>query len=161
MISCHCCRVLTDNPKFCSRSCSAKVSNKCKPKRVAKLRSCIRCGCQVFRRRTVCDDCLTPLDVTLEEIQYTKHGAASAFALVRSRARAITKDWEKVCSHCGYSKHVEVCHIKAVSEYPLDSRVSIVNDPSNLILLCPNCHWEFDHLLYPTELRVVGNSVNP
>jgi hypothetical protein len=145
MISCVCCGVLTPNPKFCSRSCSAKVSNKVKPKRTSKTYSCTRCGCQVTSRRTVCDDCLVPKDMTLEEGMYTLHHPSSAFALVRSRARVVTKDWPKVCTHCGYSKHVEVCHIKAVSEYPLDTKLSVINDPSNLILLCPNCHWEFDH----------------
>ena len=158
MISCIHCGTLTSNPKFCSRSCAAKVTNREKPKRVAKVRNCLRCGCQVPKGRTACDDCLTPQDMTLEEAIYTKHHPSSAFALVRSRARSVVKDWEKICAHCGYPKHVEVCHIKAISEYPLETKLSVINDPSNLLLLCPNCHWEFDHAL-SFELRAV-NSVN-
>jgi predicted HNH restriction endonuclease len=23
--------------------------------------------------------------------------------------------------------------------------ISEINKPENLIILCPNCHWEFDH----------------
>ena len=34
MISCIHCGTLTSNPKFCSRSCAAKVTNREKPKRV-------------------------------------------------------------------------------------------------------------------------------
>ena len=147
MILCINCGTATSNPKFCSRSCSTIVANKAKPKRVAKDRNCLRCGCQVPRGRTVCEDCLSPKDITLGEATYTKHHQSSAFALVRSRARAVVKDWEKICKHCGYSKHVEVCHIKAISEYPPDTKLSAINDPSNLLLLCPNCHWEFDNAL--------------
>jgi len=150
MISCINCGSLTSNPKFCSRSCSAKVNNHKIPKRIARVRICLRCPCQVPIGRTLCDDCLASTalkDMTLSEAIYTKHHPSSAFALVRSRARQVVKDWDKVCTHCGYSKHVEVCHIKAISEHSLDTNISVINEPSNLILLCPNCHWEFDHAL--------------
>lgn len=46
---------------------------------------------------------------------------------------------------CGYDKHVEVCHIKPISEYDLDIKVSEINHKSNIHILCPNCHWEFDN----------------
>jgi hypothetical protein len=144
MNSCFNCGTPTKNPKFCSRSCSAKVTNSLTPKRTAKQILCKRCGCQVKSGRTVCDSCIAP-DMTLEEALYKKGHPSSAAALVRSRARHVTKHLDKVCSHCGYSKHVEVCHIKAVSTFSLDTKLSVINDISNLILLCPNCHWEFDH----------------
>lgn len=155
MILCINCGTATSNPRFCSRSCAATVNNKLKPKRIAKVRNCLRCGCQVPKSRTVCEDCLHPKDITLGEAIYTKHHQSSAFALVRSRARVVVKGWEKTCKHCGYSKHVEVCHIKAISEYPLDTKLSVINNPANLLLLCPNCHWEFDNIL-STELRTGG-----
>lgn len=43
------------------------------------------------------------------------------------------------------SKHIEVCHIRPIADYPPDTLLSVINDTSNLIGLCPNCHWEFDH----------------
>lgn len=49
------------------------------------------------------------------------------------------------CSNCGYDKHVEVCHIKSISSFNNESKISEINDISNLILLCPNCHWELDN----------------
>lgn len=47
------------------------------------------------------------------------------------------------CAKCGYSNHVEIAHIKAVS----DDSVTIaeINSINNLIALCPNHHWEYDH----------------
>lgn len=49
------------------------------------------------------------------------------------------------CQNCGYNKHIELCHIKPVSEFSLDTKLSIVNAPDNILVLCPNCHWEFDN----------------
>jgi HNH endonuclease len=51
---------------------------------------------------------------------------------------------ERICK-CGYSKHVEICHIKEVKSFPDDAKIKEINDPSNLLYLCPNCHWEFDN----------------
>ena len=34
----------------------------------------------------------------------------------------------------------------AIHSFNENSLVSEVNDISNLIPLCPNCHWEFDNL---------------
>lgn len=49
------------------------------------------------------------------------------------------------CAICGYDKHVEIAHIKAVSEFPDDATIAEINDASNLIGLCPNHHWEYDN----------------
>jgi len=51
----------------------------------------------------------------------------------------------RVCSNCGYDKHVEICHIRALNSFPDDTPIATINDLSNLVALCPNCHWEFDH----------------
>lgn len=49
------------------------------------------------------------------------------------------------CKVCGYSKHVEVCHVKGISEFDKDSLLSEVNHLTNLVYLCPNHHWELDN----------------
>jgi hypothetical protein len=49
------------------------------------------------------------------------------------------------CSRCGYDKHIEVCNKRALTTFPLDTPISVVNALDNLVGLCPNCHWEFDH----------------
>jgi len=51
------------------------------------------------------------------------------------------------CINCNYDKHVEVCHITPINTFPPDTLVTVVNSKSNLALLCPNCHWEFDNKL--------------
>ena len=139
------CKVETLNPKFCSRSCAAKETNKV-PKRKKRISSCKSCGEVVAYRRTVCDNCLVPKDMSLGDAIYYNHHKSSAYSLVRSRARASVKAEIQSCESCGYDKHVEVCHIKAIHEFLPETMISEINSRDNLKLLCPNCHWEFDHL---------------
>ena len=49
------------------------------------------------------------------------------------------------CDHCGYSYHVDICHIRDLSSFDDQTPVSIVNDLSNLVALCKNHHTEFDN----------------
>ena len=51
------------------------------------------------------------------------------------------------CFNCGYDKHVELCHIQAVSSFDDSELITSVNNETNIIPLCRNCHWEFDHNL--------------
>lgn len=51
----------------------------------------------------------------------------------------------KKCIICGYDKHYEVAHIKAVSDFDDNVLISDINDVNNLIALCPNHHWEYDN----------------
>lgn len=146
MVHCLHCNVCTDNPKFCSRSCAAAYNNKKHPKRRLELNTCKTCQIPVKSGHTYCTVCLPQSkDYTLEEVMYDKHHKSSSWALVRSRARAICKDLEKACKNCGYSKHTEICHIKPIKDFPLETKLSVVNSLENLLILCPNCHWEFDN----------------
>jgi len=72
----------------------------------------------------------------------------------QSARSAIQKDARKVyfesnttpsCAICGYSNHVEVAHIKSVSEFNVSTPIVVINLLSNLIGLCPNHHWEYDN----------------
>jgi hypothetical protein len=72
----------------------------------------------------------------------------SANSAIRRHARKVfeqnTKD--KSCYICGYNKYIQVAHIKPVSKFQnSDSIVDDINNINNLIALCPNHHWEFDH----------------
>lgn len=51
----------------------------------------------------------------------------------------------KHCINCGYKKHYEVAHIKAISTFDDNTPISVINDIENLMALCPNCHWEYDN----------------
>lgn len=73
-----------------------------------------------------------------------RHGQSAKFNIIRGRARNMYKHITS-CQFCGYNKHVEVCHIKPIHTFSEDTLISVVNDPSNILVLCRNCHWEFDH----------------
>ncbi len=49
------------------------------------------------------------------------------------------------CFVCGYDKYIEVCHIIGISTFNENTLITQINSIDNLIALCPNCHWEFDH----------------
>lgn len=141
---CNNCGKETNNPKYCSRSCAGTINSSIYPKRIKKKYYCVTCNMEVPSRRKYCDSCRFP-DMKLSEAMYTKHHKSSAYVLVRTRARSVVKHRLQVCFNCGYDKHVEVCHKKPISEFLEDTLVSKINSPDNLILLFPNCHWEFDH----------------
>jgi len=49
------------------------------------------------------------------------------------------------CLVCGYLKHTDACHIKDIKDFKDDDKISEINHPKNIIPLCKNHHWEFDH----------------
>lgn len=157
MNTCKNCGNTTNNPKFCSRSCSATFTNKTNPKRLLIDRICGNCGSKLQRKShldtsTVCKECKMAHtfarydSYSIKDVTYSSHHRSSAFALIRARARKIAKDAGLVsCSICGYSTHVEICHIKSISSFTDDTLVSSVNSLDNLVALCPNHHWELDN----------------
>lgn len=151
MLQCVECQVETSNPKFCSRSCAAKYNNRV-PKRKATISKCGDCKITIPPRNKYCKTCRdkrnTRGDITLSEAVYEYHYRSSAFALVRSRARkALKENRPKICEWCGYDKHAEAAHIVPIRNFSDDTKISVINDLSNLLWLCPNCHWEHDHKL--------------
>ena len=76
-----------------------------------------------------------------EKRQYQIHSRIRELA----RKKALKETRFCKCAECGYDKHIEVCHIKAISDFSDDASIENVNDLSNLVGLCPNHHWEFDN----------------
>lgn len=149
MKNCLQCQKETKNPKFCSRSCSTIFNNKIHPKRKVEA-TCKICATPIPARKSYCIECNPNIkdwgNITYEEVigirKYQKNSR------IRNLARVIYKksDKPKCCSKCGYDKHYEVCHIKAIKSFNLNSKISEINNLDNLIALCPNCHWELDNL---------------
>lgn len=85
-------------------------------------------------------------DHTLRELMLTTGFKCNQYTLIRGRARTVARqlNWQS-CVKCGYDKHIEVAHVKSITEFDLDTPISIINHPTNLLALCPNCHWEHDH----------------
>ena len=62
-----------------------------------------------------------------------------------ARSALILSGREMVCEVCGYSKHVDACHRKAVAVFSDDTKIREINHIDNLLWLCKNHHWELDH----------------
>lgn len=152
MSECKHCHKQTKNPKFCSKSCSISYNNKNNPKR--KLKNyCESCSTLILSNRKFCRKCNNRKDITLEEAIYSNLHKASAFALVRGRARTVAKSLGMTqCVNCKYDTHVEIAHIVPIHTFPLNTKLSVINNPKNLISLCPNCHWEYDNKLLKIAL---------
>ena len=150
-IKCLHCGKLTKNKKFCSQSCAASHNNKKYPKRVSN-RTCAKCGSPDMKsnKSKYCTKCSrsTPIsNKTLKEvIEQNYNQASNLFTPIRDHARRTHYKPGLPCSKCGYNKHVEVCHITPISDFPLDTKVSVINHKNNILILCPNCHWEHDNL---------------
>ncbi len=151
------------NAKFCSRSCSTKFKNINNHSTKGKGKGKPICATDNCNQRVVsyghkfCRLCIdekrifvwskNPTKKQLEE-QYTKKNhRSSAYSYIRWHAREIVLKDKTSCSNCGYSKHTEVCHIKPIQEFENNSTLNEINCIKNLIRLCPNCHWEYDHKL--------------
>ncbi len=57
------------------------------------------------------------------------------------------------CEVCGYNRTTtDIAHIRAVADFPNSATVAEINQLSNLISLCKNCHTEFDRGILPIEV---------
>jgi hypothetical protein len=157
---CLSCNKDTKNPKYCSKSCAAKENNRVPKRKLSK--KCSNCElvvrnyrsklCEKHYRERLLSQKEALLNLTLED--YTNRDCikklhpSSKFAHIRGLCRSWNKDKLKLpCHICGYSKHVELAHIKPLSSFPQNALLREVNSPDNIIQLCPNCHWEFDNFL--------------
>ncbi len=142
---------INDN-NFCSQSCAAIYNNKNMTKR--KLTKCCReCNSLINKSRIYCASCIKQgkhlnggkrlSEKTIREVLY-KSGS-NKYGVIRGHAKTITRNMDQVCKNCGYLLHVDTCHIKEIKDWNLDAKLSEVNHPNNLILLCKNCHWGMDH----------------
>lgn len=135
---------------YCSRSCSVSANNSSKPKRLGKF-FCQRCGQKARTQRITCDICLNAdkeriENQTLGDLLSKCEKRATAYSGIRTAARAVAKKqgWYKCCK-CLYDKHIEIGHVKPIGSFPLEALVTEINAVSNLLPLCPNCHWEYDY----------------
>ena len=123
--------------KFCSNSCSAIVSN-----RTRKIEKVIKIKNKVLKT----SNNLIKSQNKGKIFKLSKNWQ-SARSAIRRNACLVFKNSKKEykCFICGYSHHVEIAHIRPVSDFNAESELSEINNINNLIALCPNHHWEFDH----------------
>ena len=142
---------------FCSKSCSAKYTNRHRDSSTYRQLEgkCRDCDSPIRSQLTYCKKCWNKKSAdylsdneTIKDVVYRDHHKSSAFAKIRGRARLKAKKegWNS-CKVCGYDKHIEIAHIRAIADFSEDALVSEVNDIENLAPLCPTCHWELDNSL--------------
>ncbi len=134
--------------RFCTRSCAASHNNSSAvaPKKKARPRFCVECGARVATTapegsRILCPSCT---DTLLHRLPHLTHAEASA-ADQRLHIRQVMADRPRMCAHCGYSVHVETVHLRPAEEFPPGTPLAEINAPSNLVYLCPNHRWEYEH----------------
>ncbi len=134
---------------FCSHSCSASFSNV--RRRRKEQQFCSICNKVKDNRSNKCLPCYKENrkkkleDTLLKDAMYTNtQQPSNRYAKVREHLHRYVKD-VLPCKMCGYSKHVERCHIKAIKDFPLTATIKEINSKENIIFLCPNHHWEFDN----------------
>ena len=157
--------------EFCNHSCSANYNNKKKGFGVLNYISkgnCEICGIEIefkrmkngsYHKRKYCKKCLQEIraknrGANTYIVNLTKSqvfGRYSKYYIGRSMIRKHAKmvfdrgSKEKKCFICGYDKHVDIAHIKNVSDFEGSTLMSVINNIDNLVGLCPNHHWEYDN----------------
>ena len=157
---CNCCQAKTTNLKYCSKSCAAKINNKLTPKRTTEKQNlCLECSKKLSRykgqRKTqLCFKCFknnkikTTCLKTKKQMTEFSYNVAHKYQKIREHAKRYAKqnNWIiKICEKCGYDKHTELCHIRPISTFLENFTLEEINCKTNIIFLCPNCHWEFDN----------------
>lgn len=91
--------------------------------------------------------CESLLNKTKGDLFKNRKNWQSARSTIRKNAQQVFAKFNPhpKCSICGYDKHIEVAHIKAVSEFDDNTPIKVINSIDNLIALCPNHHWEYDN----------------
>jgi len=135
---------------FCSSSCSALYNNSLK---IKKQYCCQDCGF-IKKTRSYRLRCINCAGIaSIEEFgnkqlkDFDSTYARHRYQKIRGHAHRVVKraNLEKVCRECGYSKYVELAHIKPISSFSPESYLREINAISNLVYLCPNHHWELDN----------------
>lgn len=143
----------TKNQLYCSTDCRNRQGQR--RFRSTHTKVCPKCGNQMKFDSKTCLDCSSKLprgsksDQTLAQLSSRR--TYQLYSQIRQMARISLINYYKLhgipvcCENCGYARHIEVCHIKPIASFDLQSKISEINHIDNLKPLCPNCHWEFDH----------------
>ena len=149
---------------YCSRSCSASTNNLFVQKNKPIIYMCVNCGKEYNRNKKnrsnkICLDCKeskgnfptlitdTIKNQTIKEYCVSNEVHPSwRFARIRGLNRSWNKELTQYpCQVCGYNTHVELAHIKPLHSFSDETLLMDVNSSDNILVLCPNHHWEFDN----------------
>lgn len=125
---------------FCGRSCSISFNNIGRQRNPPKPRK----QCKKILKTAEIKN-LTIADIRQKKSLIDKHPS-----WISGYVRLYNRSWNRSlydlpCQKCGYSLYVELAHIRAISKFPPTATLGEINDPSNILVLCPNHHWEQEH----------------
>lgn len=142
---------------YCSKSCAAQSNNKLHPKR--SMEGMCKCGKPTNKYRTYCNECwgiFSIEDKTYGEFKKGTKYQKNSRVRTHARKKYFKSELPKCCIVCGYSKHIDICHVRDISSFPDETLIKEINDLSNLVALCKNHHWEFDNkcMYFDDNLKV-------
>ena len=89
--------------------------------------------------------------MTLADLEYVLRlrGCSATKKGVGDKVRELNRQWNKhlcslPCQNCRYDKYVELAHLQSVGSFAETTQLRDINHPDNVLVLCRNCHWEFD-----------------
>jgi hypothetical protein len=139
--------------KYCSPKCCAVQGQRNHRKR--RSLPCTECGTLTCNPVKVCRKCSgrirghSYLEMSFAKylnIYKTVKNGSSKYTSIRLMAKYNNQDLINYpCQKCGYSLHTDFCHVKPIASFSLKSKLKEINHRDNLLKLCKNCHWEFDH----------------
>ncbi len=138
------CTTKTTNKKFCSRSCAVSCNNVKFPRRKLEGK-CFSCAVRISSRVKYCAQCRKPVvrnKAIVEEWLCGKSTGSSGKNEYRlnSRIRQFLLEKTKyACSKCGWSKKHSITNLVPLEINHINGD-SKNHSPSNLEVLCPNCH---------------------
>jgi hypothetical protein len=146
-VLCKCCNIIIevkDSEKvssvrqrvFCSKNCSAIYNNTRREKKEIQLKEL-----KDLERAESSINNLTKIELLNRCKTYASYRSSIC---KNARKSFLISDKARKCLICGYDKHTDIAHIKSVSSFPDDAKISEINSSENLMALCPNHHWEFD-----------------
>ncbi len=154
--------IARSNHNFCCKSCSATFTNKGRNRHKPTPKICKKCG-EPFATKYIgaglhCPRCFRSMTEHREKLKSATLESYHNLPSVKGKhpswrnthIRLLNRSWnahlrQKPCANCGYTKHVELAHIKPITSFPPTATLGEVNAESNNIPVCRNCHWELDH----------------
>lgn len=156
--------------KFCNSNCAAKHNNglrgkltKEEEKERRKKCKCPKCSKPIKCSSKRCLSCAKLEQNKVTKGKFIKRFKSRTNARVSLQGKAkrnYIKNNPNTKCFFGYSKHLQVCHIKSISSFSDDTLISEINDPNNLIGMCPNHHWEYDNGCLDITLEEVLEIIN-
>jgi len=154
-MKCYFCHNETQNPKFCSRSCSASYNNAKYPKRSPIIRKCCRCKnkCKSNKSKYCSRECRNIHHRETKDKQILSNGFGDGHYHNNTIRKYMIKHHGNFCMICGQSgDDWNGKPITLIVDH-IDGR-SNNNKLDNLRIVCPNC----DCQLSTYKAKNKGNS---